>query len=94
MEDRTRRIVFGIALTAGALILTATTAGAQSTGSPNPPAPHSSLPFDDGPTSGSTSGSTNDGSMYGGCHGMDMPDTGGASGSTGTGGTASAAQLT
>ena len=48
MEDRTRRIVVGIVLTAGALTLSAATAGAQGTGSS--PAPATSVPFDDAPS--------------------------------------------
>jgi hypothetical protein len=80
MEDRTRRILFGAALTAGALALSATTAGAQSTGSSDRPAPRSTQSFDDGPSQ--------HGSMAGGCSGMD----GGTD--TGDGGAAAAAQLT
>jgi len=81
MEDRTRRMVFGLALAVGAIAVSAGTAGAQSdSGSGGSPAPKSSTPFDDGPSRGS-------GSMPGGCGGGDMhvPDEGG----TGT-----AAQLT
>jgi hypothetical protein len=82
MDDRTRKILFGFALAGGALVLSATTAGAQSdSGSSNSPAPKSSVPFDDGPGSG--------GAPHSGCNGMhEMPDTGGASS------TDAAAQLT
>jgi hypothetical protein len=73
MEDRTRRILVGVGLIAGALALTATTAGAQSTGATTPTAPHSNAPFDDGPSRG---GGTSAGDMSGGCHGMDPGDAG------------------
>ena len=82
MEDRTRRMVIGLALAVGAIAVSATTAGAQSdSSSGGTHAPKSSTAFDDGPSSDSGSGS-----MPGGCGGeMHVPDDGG----TGT-----AAQLT
>ena len=80
MEDRTRRILVGLVFAAGAIAVSASTAGAQSGSSSNSPTPKTSAPFDDSPASGSS-----DGSMPGGCSGMHMPDDA----STGT-----AAQLT
>ena len=88
MEDRTRSILVGIVLTAGALTISAATASAQSTGSSPSPTPTTSLPFDDGPSRGSSTST-------GGCHGMDMPDNGGMTPDSGTGaGSASGAALT
>lgn len=83
MDDRTRRILLGFALAGGALVLSASTASAQSdSGSSNPPAPKSAVAFDDGPG----------GAPHGGCNGMgEMPDMAPAGGASGTD---AAAQLT
>ena len=72
MDDRTRKILFGFALAGGALVLGASTAGAQSgTGSSDAPAPKSATTFDDG---------ANGGAPHGGCNGAgEIPDAGPAS---------------
>jgi hypothetical protein len=81
MEDRTRRILVGLACAVGAITVSAGTASAQSGSSTGgSQAPKSTAPFDDSPSSGSSTGP-----MPGGCSGMHMPDDGGA---------ATAAQLT
>ena len=81
MEDRTRRMLVGLAFAAGAIALSATTAGAQSDSSGGSSAPKATTTAtaDNGPSSGD--------SMPGGCSGMHMPDTGGT-------GTTTAANLT